>query len=258
MELLIVIALIALIAAGLMVLINPMQQFAKSHDAKRKLELDTLRKAFEDYYNDRGCYPKPEEVCYDQPQNVCDTLKTTTSRVCHICGLESTPTEFSKFSPYLNSLPCDPQHPSKDYLYQVEIKCDRDPDVCAESVLNCSVCPKWYKIFTDFSTKNDKDSANTGCYEGGCGLIKPPPLYSTLGYDYGITSGNISLLSSGAVWACHYKTSCGGGCHTCGDSNGDGTSNTYQDCLVPDNVCCDQSKIYPSMDQCTSANPQLR
>jgi len=34
-------------------------QLAKGRDAKRKDDLEKIRLAFEDYYNDHGCYPDP-------------------------------------------------------------------------------------------------------------------------------------------------------------------------------------------------------
>ncbi|PIP14675.1 hypothetical protein COX47_03920 [Candidatus Roizmanbacteria bacterium CG23_combo_of_CG06-09_8_20_14_all_35_49] len=64
MELLIVIAIIAILATIAIVLLNPMQQISKAQDGRRKNDLATFQKVLEDYYNDKGCYPRPNEVCY--------------------------------------------------------------------------------------------------------------------------------------------------------------------------------------------------
>ena len=57
MELLIVIGIIAVLGTAAIALINPWQQIHKAWDAKRKKDLDTLKKVLEDYYNDHKCYP---------------------------------------------------------------------------------------------------------------------------------------------------------------------------------------------------------
>jgi len=78
-EVVIVLAIIAfLLAIGYLVYTS---QLAKGRDAKRKDDLEKIKVAFEDYFNDRGCYP---------PETVLDE-----------CGAGS-------FTPYLNLIPCDP------------------------------------------------------------------------------------------------------------------------------------------------------
>lgn len=64
-------------------------QLEKSRDAQRKADLDRIRIAFEDYYNDTGCYPEPGvlDACYTD-----------------------------SFSPYLQRIPCDPMT-GEPYLY---------------------------------------------------------------------------------------------------------------------------------------------
>ncbi len=72
MELLIVVAIIGIIGTLVIVFLNPLTQLEKAYDTKRKKDLNLLRKAIEEWYNDKGCYPKPEEICYSEPQNVCE------------------------------------------------------------------------------------------------------------------------------------------------------------------------------------------
>jgi len=158
MEILIVVSLLVLLAAAFLLLINPFSQINKSQDSKRKSELSSFNKVLEDWYNDKNCYPKVEEVCYDSADS---------NNSCHICGTESTS---PSFSPYLSKLPCDPLHPSKRYLYQTD----------------GSSCPGWYIAYTNLS--NDKDLAITeiGC-QNGCGPI------GNLNYNYFVSSSNIIL-----------------------------------------------------------------
>lgn len=173
MELLIVVTLIVILAIVALILFNPFSQVGKSWDSKRKTELGTLRKLLEDWYNDKNCYPKPEQICYNAPQN----------NTCHICGKELTP---SDFSPYLKVLPCDPQHPTKKYLYQVD---------------NAN-CPSWYKIYAVLNNQNDPAIKEVGC-SGGCGVGN----YSGYIYNYGVSSSNINLDTGPGNYACY-----AGGC----------------------------------------------
>lgn len=206
MELLIVVALIAIIAAVAIVLLNPWAQIGKGYDARRKHDLAVLQKVMEDYYNDKGCYPKPEQICYSEITNVCNANRVKT-QTCYICGNE--PTSPTSLSSYLTKLPCDPQHATKKYFYQTE---------ASEANLVCSTppkdaqknCPSWYRVYSDFSTQ-DQESVNLNCYTGGCGVA---PIY---GYDYGISSPNKGLEVSNK-----YSFDAGdGSCQTCG---------TYQCC----------------------------
>lgn len=174
MELLIVISIIVLLAIVILISLNPRGQINKSHDSKRKLELTQLSKVLEDYYNDKNCYPKPDEVCYDA------TGQTT----CHICGNETSPPNFDNFSPYQNKLPCDPQHPSKKYLYQVD---------------NIS-CPTWYRIYTDLSNSTDPAITEVGC-SSGCGPAPDHP------YNYGVSSPNIGLETGEGTTGGNYCSS---------------------------------------------------
>lgn len=78
-ELLLVMTIIALIFA--LSYFNAKKQIARAHDAQRKTDLQKLTKAFEEYYNDHGCYP---------PQTIIQR-----------CGSED-------LAPYIKEIPCDP------------------------------------------------------------------------------------------------------------------------------------------------------
>lgn len=77
-EVLIGITLVAVMAT--VFIFMSQMQLSKSRDAKRKTDLEKIKVAFEDYYNDNNCYP---------PAAILST-----------CG--------GDFSPYLRSIPCDP------------------------------------------------------------------------------------------------------------------------------------------------------
>lgn len=223
MELLIIVALVALIAIGALVLFNPMQQIGKGYDAKRKHDLSELSKAYEDYYNDKGCYPTGSVICYDTPKENNKGLGVGATLVgysCNICGSEDT---IRSFSPYMSVLPCDPEHQRKDYLYQY------DP----------SSCPSWYRLYTDFSNENDVESTNLGCNQGGCGLKYPPAPTPQYGYDYGVSNTNLEVSS---VYNCIDNGSI---CNTC---------NTYDECIA-DSGCPNENKIYGSRGICCIKNP---
>lgn len=89
-ELLIVIAIIGILAAGLIVLVNPLAQFQKARDAGRKSDIRAIKIALEAYYNDKGTYPS----CVSGS----DWVYSRQSQPW-IPGLTST---------YINTLPIDP------------------------------------------------------------------------------------------------------------------------------------------------------
>lgn len=87
-EILIVVALI--IVLMLVVLVNLRGQINKGYDAERKADLYKIQKAFNEYYNDHGCYPP--------------------LTILNACG-------GNQLAPYLPAVPCDPQT-KQPYLYQ--------------------------------------------------------------------------------------------------------------------------------------------
>ncbi len=56
-ELLVVIGVIGVLAAGLVVIINPAGQLGRARDAERKSDLAQIQKALEVYYDDYSKYP---------------------------------------------------------------------------------------------------------------------------------------------------------------------------------------------------------
>jgi type II secretory pathway pseudopilin PulG len=79
-ELIIVVAIICVIA-GILLLVNWRKNVYRAHDAKRKADIVNINRAFEEYFNDKGCYP--ETTILDQ------------------CG-------DAALAPFLDKVPCDP------------------------------------------------------------------------------------------------------------------------------------------------------
>lgn len=131
LELVIVIGLIALLATLVIILFDPIKQIKRSWDAKRKVEIHTLQKLFDDYYNDKNSYPDGTELCYNA------VTSNDGQCTCHICGQDS---DSPSFSPYLSTLPCDPKR--NDYLYQYGCTAKQWYRVCAR--LEDSDSPDYY------------------------------------------------------------------------------------------------------------------
>lgn len=118
-EVVVVVAILLVLIAAAIGGIDPIGIFNKARDAQRKKDLNRIRIAFEDYYNDKDCYPVQELVTQLN-------LKTS-------CGTDV-------FSPWLKSWPCDPD----GQPYYIYVGYDDD-------------CPKWFKILTSLENKNDPE-----------------------------------------------------------------------------------------------------
>lgn len=92
-ELLAAVAIIAVLIVAFLFAMRGQQ--AKAHDARRKDDLERIRIAFEDYFNDKECYP---------PEGSLD-----------LCGSET-------LSPYLREIPCDPLS-EEPYAYEPVANC---------------------------------------------------------------------------------------------------------------------------------------
>ena len=69
-ELLIVIAIIGILAVGLVLAINPFAQIQKANDAKRKSDLEQIQKALEQYYSDNNSYPLSTGASGNPPYSI--------------------------------------------------------------------------------------------------------------------------------------------------------------------------------------------
>ena len=154
-EVLIAMALLGIMATGIIVAVNPLSQIQKAQDSKRKSDLSQIQKALETYYQDIGKYP-PATSDYK------------------IKGLDNNAVMWgSSWQPYMSVLPKDPTA-SKSYIYRspnldgqthyLFASLDRggnDPQACFSDGGKCSNAP-----------------SDTGCGTGVC--------------NYGVSSPNVS------------------------------------------------------------------
>lgn len=164
-ELITVIGVLGVLSAIILAVVNPLEQFNKSQDSKRKQDLAQVQRALEVYYNDFHRYPPVY-----QGSNINEISTDGTSNTAIAWG--------HSWSPYMDVLPIDPKT-AKNYAYwsdstgqsyAIYASLDRgshDPQVCN----NGNAC---------------QSTIGTGI--GGtditCGINVP--------CNYGVTSPNIS------------------------------------------------------------------
>lgn len=84
----IVTTIIVLLGVAILLAVNPITQIFKGYDSVRKADLNKLRIAFENYYEDHLCYPT-------------FPIDPVTGRYTYTCG-------GANLKPYLDAMPCDP------------------------------------------------------------------------------------------------------------------------------------------------------
>lgn len=194
-ELIVVMTLVALLAVVGIGFLNPMKQIQRSQDSKRKGELSTLFKTFEDFYNDKNRFPLPADVCFDSASSPRIDTYGKTACYCQICGNKSSS---PNFSPYLSPLSCDPQSTQKEYLYDYD----------------CSTAsPNWFRIYTKLSVTDDPEIKRVGCF-AGCG---PAPDFA---YNYSVFSNTEPETISCSDKVRLYQKSWQGNCNICKSPSG--------------------------------------
>lgn len=96
-EVLLVMVILSVLIVGAVMTINPILQVNKGKDARRKKDLARIKIAFEEHYNDKGCYPTQEYI---------DDLA---------CG--------DNFYSYLKDWPCDPDGSKYAIFIESEDEC---------------------------------------------------------------------------------------------------------------------------------------
>lgn len=134
MELLIVIALIAILAL-LYLLVNWKSTITRAYDAKRKTDIANIRRAFEEYFNDHECYPD-----------------ATVLNICSGDGL----------APYLAKIPCDPTT-HQPYKYQP----DSNTNMCTGNRV-CAQLQDWADPDITTLGCDGKDGCGWGAYWNYC------------------------------------------------------------------------------------------
>ena len=152
-ELMIVVSILAIMATILVGIINPIAQIQKASDARRKKDLGRIRVAFEEYYNDKGCYPSGALLIQLQDKNNCST---------NITG-------FTQLSPWV----CD-QVTGLPYGVTVESE---------------TACPKWFRVFAEL--ENTKDAAIPAGWASRIGVHLGNGQYTNINYNFGVSSTNV-------------------------------------------------------------------
>lgn len=165
MELLVVMAILAILMIMAIGVINPKLQIDKGRDAQRKKDLARIKVAFEEYFSDRGCYPSdnssrdPGMLNNLANQNNCNT---------------------PVFGPWLQLWPCDPST-KRPYFIQVEQSGGSD-----------APCPHYFKIYTKLQWIQDKDIPPD--FYGGSYVLDGISINDA---NYGVSSTNVSWFSGG-------------------------------------------------------------
>jgi len=117
-ELMVVMLILAILMVAMTAALNPANLINKGKDATRKKDLKRIKIAFEEYYNDKGCFPS---------QAMIDELN---SAPCGSTGLYQ-----------LNPWPCEPGGGHYRILTEPPI----------------SNCPDWFAALTTLRATSDKD-----------------------------------------------------------------------------------------------------
>lgn len=205
LEVMVVMMLLVLLIIGVLALFKPQEQVAKAKDAKRKNDLNELRKVFEDWYSDKGCYPKKSEVCYNN-------LSSTT---CEICT--SQPTSPSLES-YTKAVICDPDPSLKNYLYETN---------------GYANCPTAFLVYTKLSATYAVENDPYNCTAlHACG---PSPSF---GYDYLVMSSNAVIPVAGNFYCLNPRFNQCRSCGTAGTCAQDQSTGDCSTIYVSRSVCC--------------------
>lgn len=110
-ELIIVIALIGVLAGFILAVIDPIAQFKKANDGRRKADLAQIQRSLETYYQDNRQYPPNPGMGTYPGTSPCPR---NAYKIVDLAGLV---VEWgSPFRPYMNLIPEDPDS-SKKYVY---------------------------------------------------------------------------------------------------------------------------------------------
>jgi len=171
-EVLLVMTIIVILATMMTGAINPIALVGRANDSRRKKDLGRIRVSFEDYYNDKNCYPTQDVVDGLMNENNCNG---------------------GVFLPWMNFWPCDPVSRQP---YNIVVDGDD------------TGCPDWFKIYTDLENELDKDIPD-GWHvdqyyhvgDGGLGVDD---------VNYGTSSTNVNwydyVLSDDCNGVCKRKT----------------------------------------------------
>ena len=167
------ISILAMMSVILIGIINPTALVNRGKDARRKKDLARIKVAFEEYYNDKGCYPNQAKIDELGSPAVCDSV--------------------SIFAPWLAPWLCDP---------------DGDP---YEIVIDGSDinCPNVYRAYTTLDNTKDKDiPEGWGVTVWPYDTIDPPVNYGVSSLNVNWYRGIEPVeCMDGSIWngTCYYR-----------------------------------------------------
>lgn len=132
-EIVIVVAILMILMVIALGVFKPAAMVNRAQDAERKADLEKIKIAFEDYYNDKGCYPDYNQYVYKMfDKSYCDQ-------------------DF--FKPWLSKWPCDPDGEA----YPIIVSAGNGSEDC----------PKLFKVMAKLENKSDPNLYNQGPMEEG-------------------------------------------------------------------------------------------
>lgn len=157
-ELLIVIAMLAVLFLGLVLTFNPLTQLNKAKDGQRQHDLGQIQRALDSYFNDTHCYP---------PSLIFGTSWVVNGQV------------------FMEKIPQDPDcktNPSKCYVYEA------DP----------SSCPQWNVLYAAMRGPLPPANACPLVTRNSGGTACLPQGFTANKYNYCVLSGNINCADIAA------------------------------------------------------------
>lgn len=167
-EILIVMAIVVILLTTAVATLNPKAMIVRAHDSRRKRDLARIKVAFEDYFNDKGCYPTQNMVNELMDNNHCFS---------------------SVFSPWMKKWLCDPS----GQPYYIFVDSEENP-----------TCPKWFEILTNLGNKTDIDIPSNW-YGGNFRYLGDGSLGAE-DVNYGVSSSNVFWYQQDYPDACDLDT----------------------------------------------------
>lgn len=154
-ELLIAIAIIGILASGLLLLVNPVAQIQKANDARRKSDLGQIQKGLEQYYNDHNQYP----------------ISTASYQITGVAWGSQWTNGVGGII-YMQTLPKDPKSPSKQYVYVST--------------------GQSYFLYASLDNTKDSQVCNSGAVCTNAASLTGSPCGTGFICNYGVSSSNVS------------------------------------------------------------------
>ena len=141
LEMLLVVAIIAILAGIVIVAINPSKQLGAANDARRWADVNTIVSAVYQYAIDNsGTLPGPSTIAATT-NNLCNGTGTTTAEICTgaTCGTLTDLSSTTANGTYISSIPIDPTGPTTPHTgYYIVKNSNNRVTVCAPSAAGSS------------------------------------------------------------------------------------------------------------------------